>query len=172
MKNIFSILAVFIFTVTAFAQAPEKISYQAVVRDQNGVLKTNTTIGVQVSITKDGGMFPQLVYTETHVVTSNSNGLITLEIGNGTIINGVFSNIDWGNGSYTLNTNYDLSGGTNYGLLGSSKLLSVPYALYSKIAGNTTGGTALPTATTVGQMMYWNGTNWTCKPSNKSEPVC
>lgn len=161
MRKIFLILVAFIFTGTAFAQAPEKISYQAVVRDQNGALKTNTTIGVQVSITKDGGMFPQLVYTETHTATSNTNGLITLEIGNGTVVNGNFSTIDWGNGSYTLNTNYDLSGGTNYGLLGSSKLLSVPYALYAKTAGNATGGADLPTATTIGQMMYWNGTSWT-----------
>ncbi len=157
MKQLFTFLVAVLLTGNIFAQAPEKMSYQAVVRDQNGNLKTNTTIGIQVSITKDGGLFPTIIYTETHTATTNANGLISLEIGTGTVVNGSFSTIDWGSGSYTLNTNYDLNGGTNYGLIGSSKLLSVPYALYAKTAGN---GSGLPTATNVGQMMYWNGTSW------------
>ncbi len=160
MKPIFTLIAAVLFTANIFAQAPEKMSYQAVVRDQNGNLKTNAAIGVQITINKDAGLFPTIVYTERHTATTNANGLISLEIGTGTVVNGNFSTIDWGNGSYTLSTNYDLTGGTNYSLIGSSKLLSVPYALYAKTAGNASGSN-LPTATTTGQMMYWNGTKWT-----------
>ncbi len=160
MKRLITFLVAVLVTTNIFSQAPEKMSFQAVVRDQNGNLKTNTSIGVQVLITKDGGFFPQTVYSETHTTSSNSNGLITLEIGGGTVVSGNFSTIDWGNGSYSIKTNYDLTGGANYSLLGTSKLLSVPYALYAKSAGNATSGSDLPTATTVGQMMYWNGTDW------------
>lgn len=159
MKPIFTLIAAVLFTANIFAQAPEKMSYQAVVRDQNGNLKTNAAIGVQITINKDAGLFPTIVYTERHTATTNANGLISLEIGTGTVVNGNFSTIDWGNGSYTLSTNYDLSGGTNYSLIGSSKLLSVPYALYAKTAGNASSS-GLPSATTTGQMMYWNGTSW------------
>ncbi len=66
MKQLFTFLVAVLLTGNIFAQAPEKMSYQAVVRDQNGNLKTNTTIGIQVSITKDGGFFPTIIYTETH----------------------------------------------------------------------------------------------------------
>lgn len=95
MKKVYSLLLSVLFIVSAFAQAPEKMSFQAVVRDQNGALKANSLIGVQIIITKDGGFFPQIVYTETHTTTSNANGLITLEVGNGTVVNGDFSSIDW-----------------------------------------------------------------------------
>ena len=160
MKKVYSLLLSVLFIVSAFAQAPEKMSFQAVVRDQNGALKANSLIGVQIIITKDGGFFPQIVYTETHTTTSNANGLITLEVGNGTVVNGDFSSIDWGNGSYSLKTNYDLSGGTNYGLLGTSNLLSVPYALYAKNAGNTSATSSCPDGTSIGELKYWNGTEW------------
>jgi hypothetical protein len=160
MKKLNLLLLSVLFIVSAFAQAPEKMSFQAVVRDQNGTLKTNSLIGVQIIITKDGGFFPQTVYTETHTTTSNANGLITLEVGNGTVVNGDFPSIDWGSGSYSLKTNYDLSGGTNYGLLGSSKLLSVPYALYAKNAGNTSATGSCPDGTSIGELKYWNGTEW------------
>lgn len=160
MKHLITFLVVVLVTTNIFSQAPEKMSFQAIVRDQNGNLKTNATIGVQLLITNDVGFFPQTVYSETHTAISNSNGLITLEIGGGTVVSGNFSTIDWGNGSYSIKTNYDLTGGANYSLLGTSKLLSVPYALYAKTAGNATSGSDLPVATTVGQMMYWNGTDW------------
>ncbi len=165
MKLSFIVTILFFVELSLCAQAPEKMNYQAVVRNAAGELIVNKQIGVQVLITKDGGFFPKTVYSETHTASTNSNGLITLIVGSGTVVTGDFATIDWGSGSYTLNTNYDLSGGTNYGLLGASKLLSVPYALYAKSAGNATTGTC-PDGTTVGEIKYWNGTEWiTIAPS-------
>ena len=164
MNKLFSIISIFIFTFqaslfTANAQAPEKMSYQAVVRDASNNLVVNKQIGVQIFITQ--GTFPPVsVYSETHTSTTNSNGLLTLQLGGGTLVSGNFSNIKWENGSTSVSANYDLSGGTNYTLLSSTQLLSVPYALYAKTAGNATSGTSIPTGTKNGDMLYWNGTSW------------
>lgn len=148
------------------AQAPEKMTYQAVIRDPSGTLLTNAPIGVQILITKNG-FLPTVVYTETHAATTNANGLLTIEIGGGTVVNGNFSNIDWGNGSYNLNTNIDLSGGTNYySMMGTAPLLSVPYALYAKSAGNSMiqGGTP-------GDLLFWNNNQWQILPSGTDGQV-
>lgn len=148
------------------AQAPEKMTYQAVIRDPNGTLLTNAPIGVQISITKNG-FLPTVVYTETHAATTNVNGLLTLEIGGGTVVNGNFSTIDWGNGSYNLNTNMDLSGGTNYySTMGTAPLLSVPYALYAKNAGNS-----MMQGSTSGDLLFWNNSQWQILPAGTDGQV-
>jgi hypothetical protein len=72
------------------------------------------------------------VYTETQSPTTNTNGLIAIEIGTGTLVNGSFANIDWANGPYFVKTETDPNGGSNYNLTGTSQFLSVPYALYAK----------------------------------------
>jgi hypothetical protein len=71
---------------------------------------------------------------ETQTTNTNANGLVTLEIGSGTIVSGTFSGIDWSNGSYFIKTETDPTGGTSYTITGTSQILSVPYAIYSKIA--------------------------------------
>jgi len=131
MKNL-SILFILIFlSVAALAQAPQKMSYQAVIRDLNNELVRNSTIGIQMSII-EGSSSGSIVYTESHAITSNENGLVSLEIGSGEIIQGNFSEIDWGNGTYFIKTETDPLGGTNYTITGISQLLSVPYALYAE----------------------------------------
>ena len=75
-------------------------------------------------------------YAERHFPTTNANGLVSLEIGTGTVINGNFATIDWANGPYFVKTETDLNGGSNYTITGTSQLMSVPYALYAKTAGN------------------------------------
>jgi len=153
------------FSSNVFGQVPEKMSYQAVVRNGSNELIVNKEIGVQILITQ--GIFPPVtVYSETHIATTNSNGLLTLQLGGGKLVSGNFSTIKWENGNVSVSANYDLSGGTNYTLLSSSQLLSVPYALYAKTAGNATGGTTCPDGTTVGEIKYWDGTSWiTVAPS-------
>ena len=125
------LIGVFIFTLNIYAQAPEKMSYQGVVRDSGGTLVTNQTIGMQISILQ-ASPTGSPVYVETHSPTTNSNGLFTVEIGTGTIISGVFSNIDWALGPFFVKNEIDITGGTNYTINGTSELLSVPYALYSR----------------------------------------
>ncbi|MEQ8702916.1 MAG: tail fiber domain-containing protein [Phaeodactylibacter sp.] len=141
MKKITITLFALLFTFCLMAQAPLKISYQAVVRDANGQLITNSTVGMRISILKDSPTGP-VQYAETHTSTTNANGLATLEIGEGTPVSGgTFFSIEWRSGSHYIQTETDPNGGTNYTISGTSQLLSVPYALYSNIAGVSTAWT-------------------------------
>ena len=125
-----------ILTVAAvFAQVPQKFSYQAVVRNANNQLMANAGVGVRVSVVQ-GSIFGPSVFVETHNVTTNANGLLTLEVGDGTALQGSMSDINWGNGPYFLKTEMDPNGGTNYSITSTQQLLSVPYALYAAEAGN------------------------------------
>jgi hypothetical protein len=132
MKKIQLVLIVLISIVT-FAQAPESMSYQAVVRDVNDALITNQIVGMQLSILKSGGGD---VYIETQTPMTNANGLVTLEIGTGTIQFGSFTDIPWDSASLDIKVETDLAGGTNYTITGQSQLVSVPYALYAKSSGD------------------------------------
>lgn len=135
MKKLFNILMIMALAIMAMAQVPEKFSYQAVIRDASGNLVCDAPIGVRVSILKNStdGIS---VYCETHQLTTNANGLLTMEIGGGNVVEGVFSTIDWGDGPYFVKTETDVTGGSNYTLTGTQQLLSVPYALYAKYADN------------------------------------
>ena len=133
MKQLFTILITGLITVSAFAQAPEKMSYQAVVRDAGNLLVTNQIIGIQISILQ-GSAVGTAVYIETQTPSTNINGLVSLEIGNGIVVSGTFNTINWANDSYFVKTEIDPTGGTNYTIIGTSQLLSVPYALHSKTA--------------------------------------
>ena len=138
MKKIFTIAAALLMTVSLWAQAPEKMSYQAVVRNATNALVTSQVVGVQVSILQ-GGATGIPVYVETQTPTTNANGLVSLEIGTGTVVSGDFTTIDWANGTYFIKTETDPLGGTTYTITGTSQLMSVPYALHAKTADNVTG---------------------------------
>jgi hypothetical protein len=134
MNKIILIVALLI-TSLVIAQSPEKMSYQAIVRNADGGLVSNKPIGIQISILQ-GTASGTAAYIETHSPTTNINGLITLEIGNGSKTTGNFSEIDWGAQTYFVKTETDLTGGSNYTISGTSQLLSVPYALHAKKADN------------------------------------
>ena len=138
MKKLYSILTAVLLTVGVYAQSPEKMSYQAVIRDASDNLITNQAIGMQISILQ-GSMSGSTVYLETQTPITNANGLVSLEIGNGTIIIGSFAAIDWENGPFFIKTETDPTGGTSYTITGISQLLSVPYALHAKTAETVTG---------------------------------
>ncbi len=133
MKKVFSILAAVLLTASVFAQSPEKMSYQAVIRNSSEALVTNTTVGMQISILQ-GSASGTAVYVETQSPTTNANGLISIKIGDGTVQSGDFTNIEWANGPYFIKTETDPAGGTDYTITGTSQLLSVPYALHAKTA--------------------------------------
>jgi hypothetical protein len=141
MKKSLSFLAAILISVCVFPQTPQKMSYQAVIRDAANQLFTNQKLCMQISILQDK-IEGNLVYAEIHIPKSNENGLVTLEIGSGTIVKGDFSSIDWSKGPYFIKTETDLSGGTNFTITGTSELLSVPYAFHSKTAESLTGGLA------------------------------
>lgn len=140
MKRIFTICAAILMTVSLWGQSPEKMSYQAVIRNSSGELVTNQTIGMQLSILQ-GSAGGSAIYVETQTPTTNANGLASIEIGAGTVVSGDFSTIDWANGPYFIKTETDPAGGTSYSITGTSQLLSVPYALHAKTAETVTGGT-------------------------------
>ena len=126
------------------AQAPEKMSYQAVIRNAANELVTVQNVGMQVSVLQ-GSANGSPVYVETHNASTNDNGLVSLELGTGTVVSGVFANINWGAGPFFLKAETDPTGGTNYTITGTSQLLSVPYALLAK--------NGVPSGATQGQVL-------------------
>jgi hypothetical protein len=139
MKNHYSFLILLFLSLSIYAQSPEKMSYQAVVRDANNTLVANQTVGMQISILQSS-ITGTVVYTETHSVDANSNGLVSLEIGTGSSTSGNFSLIDWSAGPYFIKTETDPTGGTSYTINGTSQLMSVPFALYAKSSGSSLPG--------------------------------
>lgn len=112
------------------AQAPQKFSYQAVVRNASNELIRNNTVGVRISIYQTAPLSGVLKFQETHTPTTNDNGLFTIEIGNGSNQSGSIASIDWGDGPYFLRCEVDPAGGTSYTLTADQQLLAVPYALH------------------------------------------
>jgi len=121
--------------IRVWGQAPQKMSFQAVIRDTEGKLVTNRPVGMRISVLR-GTTVGQVVFSETHKPTTNANGLVSLEIGSGTAVSGFFAAINWSIGPYFIQTETDLSGGSVYTISSVNQLLSVPYALYAKIAEN------------------------------------
>jgi hypothetical protein len=132
-----------VLTVTTTTQVPEKMSYQAVVRNTTNNLVTNQPVGMQISILQ-GSATGTAVYVEMQTPTSNANGLVSLEIGGGTVVSGNMATINWANGPYFIKTETDPTGGSSYTITGTSQLLSAPYALYAKTSGSSTPGPAGP----------------------------
>ena len=115
MKKLFMAIIALVFISGAFAQAPEKMSYQAVIRDADNTLVANHFIGMRISILH-GSANGTTVYTETLTPTTNANGLVSVEIGGGT----GFDIIDWSAGPYFVKTETDPAGRTNYTIIGTS----------------------------------------------------
>jgi hypothetical protein len=131
-----SLTLILLWSVQAFSQAPQKMSYQAVIRNGNNSLVANSNVGMQISVLQGSDSGPEM-YVETHSASTNTNGLISLEIGTGNVVLGNFALIDWSAGPYFIKSETDPLGGTNYAISGTSELLSVPYALF---AANGTPG--------------------------------
>lgn len=186
MKHFFTIVSMLLFGAVIGAQTPAKMSYQAVVRDAGNKLVANQSVGVRITILQ-GSVTGTEVYTETQTPATNSNGLMSIEIGDGT----TFNTIDWSNGPYFIKTETDPDGGTNYSISGTSQLLSVPFAFYAKTSGGASfdpdvafddtqalttktwssskiqteldGKIENTSETVTGDLMTYDGTNWVSK---------
>lgn len=139
-KFLYTLAATMVMQVT-FGQAPQKINYQTVVRNNSGTVVANQNVGIRFSI-RDLTSTGTLLYSETQNLTTNQFGLLTAKIGAGTVVSGSMLTVNWSNGEKYLQVEVDVTGGTNYTSMGSDQLLSVPYALY---AANSTPGPAGPT---------------------------
>jgi hypothetical protein len=138
MKSI-SLVFVFILTIHTYllsqsvsSTVPNKFNYQSVIRDTSGQLVVNQPVGLRISLQRG----PQMtnLYVETHLINTNSNGLLTTIIGSGQPMIGLMDSIDWSLGNVFVKTEIDPTGGTNYSLIGNREMLSVPYALHARSA--------------------------------------
>ena len=136
MKNLLTLILINSIAFIAQAQAPQKFSYQSVIRNAGNQLVANQNVGIKISILQ-GNATGSAVYAETHSPLTNANGLASLEIGGGTVLSGNFATINWANGPFFVKTETDLNGGSNYTITNTSQLLSVPYALYANTTSSS-----------------------------------
>lgn len=168
------------FLQFANAQAPQKMSYQAVIRNITNQLVVSSPIGMRINILQTTPTGTS-VYTETHAVSTNANGLVSVDLGTGALVSGNFATINWAAGPYFIKTETDPTGGTSYTITGTSQLLSVPYALYADkvkpivcttnadcppgfICSGSNCIPSFPPGANIGDMQYWNGTSWVLIP--------
>lgn len=131
MRKTILLFSTMLIAAASWAQAPQKMSYQAGIRNSSDHVVANSAVSVKISILQ-GSATANPMYTETHTPTTDANGLISLEIGGGTVVNGSMSGIDWAAGPFFVKTETDPTGGTDYSITGVSQLLSVPYAFYAE----------------------------------------
>ncbi|MEI6766653.1 MAG: hypothetical protein WCM76_13550 [Bacteroidota bacterium] len=140
-KVVFYIFAICL-ALESFAQAPQAFNYQAVARNGNGIVLSNHSISLRISIIRDS-VNGTNIYSEIHNTSTNQFGLFNLNIGKGSSLSGYFNQINWANASHFLKVEMDTNGSANYLNIGTTQLLSVPYALYAESSG--TGGPTGPT---------------------------
>lgn len=182
MKKLFVFIVAVFLAANAFAQSPQKMSYQAVIRDVSNNLVTSHAVGMRVSILQ-GSVTGTEVYKEIYNPNpeTNVNGLIAINIGAGIPLSGAFSAINWANGPFFIKIETDPTGGTNYSITGTSELMSVPYALFSlngtpgpQGPKGDTGAKGIDGATpTIGVDGYWyiNGVKTTTKAEG-TDGIC
>jgi trimeric autotransporter adhesin len=134
MKRIALTSLVSIFCIgIMLAQTPQSFNYQTVLHGVEGNVLSNQSIVIKFSIVQNSST-NEIIYSETHSVTTNSLGLISLKIGEGTDVTGNFSTINWSLGQYSLKIELDLLDGSGFQVMGTSELVSVPYALHAQTA--------------------------------------
>ncbi len=173
MKKLLLTLGAAMALSISFAQSPNTMSFQAVVRNTSNELIANMPVGVKISLLQ-GGANGTAVYEESHIITTNVNGLMSLNIGTGSVLSGNFSTIDWSAGPYWLQTDIDVDGGTNYTITTASQLMSVPYALHATTAESISGGITETDpvfgASTAASISSSDVSNWNGKLSTESDP--
>jgi len=144
MKKLILLAVAITVTIShLFCQTPQQFNYQAVARSNDGSILSNQLVSFK-TIVVQGSSTGFVSYSETHQTITNDFGVANLAIGNGSVLSGIFSAIDWSNGPYFLKVEMDASGGSAYQWMGTSQLLSVPYALYSENTSNTDDADADP----------------------------
>ena len=127
------ILIFLLLPLLTFAQSPEGFNYSAVIRDAQGNIEANVSVSIEISIlvgTSNG----LSIYTETHSLITDAYGVISLLVGSGNVQSGAFNNISWSSNPHFLKVGVDINGGSNYNIVGTTQIMSVPYALHSKLA--------------------------------------
>ncbi len=137
MKKIMLCIAI-LCNLKNYAQAPQQLNYQAVARNNSGAPITNASVAVRISIHDSTAQGPVL-YSERDTATTNQFGLFTCQVGAGNVISGTFATINWGAAAKFMQVDLDATGGSSYTSMGTTQLVSVPYALYAQTSGNGAG---------------------------------
>jgi hypothetical protein len=133
-------LCFLLLTLVVNAQTPPNaFNYSAVARNSAGQPIAAATIGIQISILKTSPT-GATQYSENHFVNTDAFGLFNLVIGTGVLQSGSMTTIDWSNDNYYLKVGMDSAGSTNFLTMGTTQLMSVPYALHAKTAESIVGG--------------------------------
>jgi len=185
-KLLLGFIVMCFFQLSGYAQSstPNSFHYQSILRDLTGSVISNESLGIQVSIIKNSASV-DTIYTELHNVSSGYSGQIDLSIGSGNTTKGDFNTINWGTGSHSINVAIALGGGTDYSIINTQPLFSVPYALNSKTSGGVQNTRAacrdLLLNPAVGQIIFcsdcgvgetqvYNGTNWVTVTGDPTQP--
>lgn len=169
-RSIFLLLLIWTVAFSAFAQIPEGINYQAVVRDGEGAVLSNKAVNFRFSVLRI--VTNNIIYREIQTTETNEFGLVNLVIGSGLPVTGTFQDINWENGGLKLRVELDPQGGNFFELFGESDFQSVPFALGAEtanslsIAARISTGQILASGAQQGQVLRWNGTAWV--PSNET----
>ena len=127
-----------VLSLSIMAQVPQGVGYQGVATDANGIELVNQSISIRASVLSTSAT-GTIEWEETHATSTDTFGLFTLTIGQGTnTTNGAqtsFADISWGTNTHFLKIEMDVTGGTNYSFMGTNQMMSVPYALYAENAG-------------------------------------
>ena len=166
MKNYLSIVILLFLGLSLNAQAPQGFNYQATVRNASGNLVISQNVSFSFNIIQ-GSQTADPAYSEEHTLSTDDLGQVSLVIGQGSPIQptGVFSEIDWSIGNYYLAIELDT--GAGFVSMGTSQLLSVPYAMYSNSSGS------LPQGVSQGDLLIWDATlsAWTVSNNYNSSPT-
>ena len=139
MKRVLVPLIILGFSfLQVLGQNPSGFNYQAVIRSSNGEIIQNQSVGIRISILK-GGINGDAVYVETFSTATNNLGIVNLVIGTGNPKEGKLSDVEWSSDSHFIKVEIDIQGGSNYTEMGTSQLLSVPYAMHAKSASQFKG---------------------------------
>ncbi len=132
------VFSLVLLSACLYGQTPQAMKYQAIARDASGNPISNQTVSLRISILQ-GSVSGTVVYTENHAALTNNLGLTNINIGLGTPVLGTFSGINWGAGTFYIKVEMDITGGVSYVDMGTSQLLSVPYAIYAENVHNAPG---------------------------------
>ncbi|PLX21717.1 MAG: hypothetical protein C0597_03035 [Marinilabiliales bacterium] len=134
MKKIITFISLCIVVTISFAQVPNYLNYQAVIRDNAGDILSNEAIDIRISIIDNstGGLD---LYVETHDETTNNYGIVNLQVGNGTAESGSFSDINWSANKKYLKV--EVNTGSGFNELGIVQLVSVPFSFYSNVSDSS-----------------------------------
>ena len=158
MKNKLLLLLLFCLPFGLQAQSHDGEYFQGAARGANGNILANQNISVRYTV-HDSSLNGAVVYQETHTTTTNAQGMFSLIVGRGNALVSSFDSIQWGNHAKFLQVEMDPTGGNNFVAMGTQEMMPVPYAIHAK--------NGLPKGNSVGDMLYWNGTDWNNVPAGQ-----